>query len=1317
MSFAQFRTPICLATILLAILALALASSTAFAQENDSAANQPPQFSEDRFSFNMKENRGRGWQSKKAIMKATDPDGSSDAITYAITDGNPSCDQCGMKNKPYRNNLFRVSKNAVITYQGSGEDYEAFPPGQAKYELTVTATDQGGATASVTVTINILDILENTSPDVPENTSPEITNKPTNEIIEVAENTTGVLYAFTASDADGDAITWSLSSDADGASFVISNDPTTAGQLTAAGGAVLNYEERVYYYFVVTVHDGIDVDTAEIALSVTDVAEMPSAPAAPTVQAASTTSLTVDWKSPENTGPPIKGYEVQYCESVTDCDEETKWRDAGHQGTGLSASIGDLTDGTAYQVRVRASNREGIGPWSPGGMGSTPSANTAPEITDRPADGIIEVAENTTGVLYTFTASDADGDAITWSLSGADGASFVISSDAATAGQLTLASDVNLDYEGKSAYTFTVTASDGIVANTAEVSLKVTNVAELPGRPAEPASVEGNEQITMSWSEPANEGPPIAGYVVQWKSGSQDYHEDREATTTGTSYTITGLTNGVAYTARVRAGNADGDGGWSDESSATPDTLPTAPDAPTLEADNGQIAVSWSEPANEGSAIIGYTIQWKMVNPVQFDPSALDWTPSSQWWIHNGEVHVHGSWGDGRYAQVHQSGEDFKATVWLTDDTLMSPALATLRQAKIWSEHVIAHYADWKSVHQDYGSDRQATTADIAYEIAGLANGMAYAVRVKAVNASGESGWSGEVNATPNTPPDAPGAPTLLPVDKGTIKASWTKPANDGSPIINYMVEWREANGIWDDGSATVAGASKNISGLAMTTKWHVKVKACNAAGCSDWSDESYAALTKPNPPQSVVLQGGLKQITVSWDAPQDNGSGPVTGYRLSWNPEGDLESSEYKKVGPTLTSYTITGLPSDTTYDVRVKAINALDTGPAASEPTQATTARPPASPGLSIDTGGKPEQIRARWDAPADDGVDIESYTVQWNRGEQPNSVSGWYVYNGVHIKGAWNDRPYAEVRAKSGGYAALVLMSDESKQRSDLLDTLNDAKLWAQRAMWWDGAAEATVPADPAPEPDSQYSHVATGLEGDGAKYSLRVRATSAAGAGPWANGSTSTASPPDAPENFSIYRYNQSKTGVHEDGSEKRWFEDAFYVSWGTSADNGAPITHYLLQWREGESEGKVENDPYGWPSDGWWKYNGAHVYGGWGYWPYAEVHDNSSSGQGWRATVWLDESEWLARTFDGDGHWPAKNWAEYEMWWGGDDVDQRTIDGSSSDETIMGETYYLTTYSFRLAAVNPAGRSSWSGNFTCYIPEEFGGVTPGCRPKD
>ena len=125
---------------------------------NPPVVNQPPQFGKSSFAFNLRENRGRGWQTKN--LTATDPDGTDDAITYSLSGDNPTCSGCGMRNNPYRDSLFRVANNARITYQGSGEDYESFPSGQAQYVLTLTATDGHGATADVTVTIRVKDVAD-----------------------------------------------------------------------------------------------------------------------------------------------------------------------------------------------------------------------------------------------------------------------------------------------------------------------------------------------------------------------------------------------------------------------------------------------------------------------------------------------------------------------------------------------------------------------------------------------------------------------------------------------------------------------------------------------------------------------------------------------------------------------------------------------------------------------------------------------------------------------------------------------------------------------------------------------------------------------------------------------------------------------------------------------------------------------------------------------------------------------------------------------------------------------------------------------------
>jgi hypothetical protein len=73
--------------------------------------------------------------------------------------------------------------------------------------------------------------------------------------------------------------------------------------------------------------------------------------------------------------------------------------------------------------------------------------------------------------------------------------------------------------------------------------------------------------------------------------------------------TVTGLTNGTAYTFTVRATNAFGNGPWSSHSkSVTPATTPGAPLDVKAKAGNAEATVSFKAPASNGSAITGYTV-------------------------------------------------------------------------------------------------------------------------------------------------------------------------------------------------------------------------------------------------------------------------------------------------------------------------------------------------------------------------------------------------------------------------------------------------------------------------------------------------------------------------------------------------------------------------------------------------------------------------------------------------------------------------------------------------------------------------------------
>lgn len=96
----------------------------------------------------------------------------------------------------------------------------------------------------------------------------------------------------------------------------------------------------------------------------------------------------------------------------------------------------------------------------------------------------------------------------------------------------------------------------------------------LPGAPTSVAGTAGNGQSVVSWTAPTGVASqtPITDYVVQYSSNSgSTWTTFSDGTSSSTSATVTGLTNGTAYTCRVAAVNGVGQGAWSSASaSVTP---------------------------------------------------------------------------------------------------------------------------------------------------------------------------------------------------------------------------------------------------------------------------------------------------------------------------------------------------------------------------------------------------------------------------------------------------------------------------------------------------------------------------------------------------------------------------------------------------------------------------------------------------------------------------------------------------------------------------------------------------------------------------
>ena len=132
-----------------------------------------------------------------------------------------------------------------------------------------------------------------------------------------------------------------------------------------------------------------------------------------------------------------------------------------------------------------------------------------------------------------------------------------------------------------------------------------------PSAPGAPSlsGTAGDGQNGLSWTTPSDGGSAITGYRV-YRNGAL-----HATLSVQTSYTDTGVTNGVTYTYQVAAVNAVGEGGKSNSVSLTPLTksAPSAPQSLTAShaggPKSGKINLAWQAPASDGnSPITGYKV-------------------------------------------------------------------------------------------------------------------------------------------------------------------------------------------------------------------------------------------------------------------------------------------------------------------------------------------------------------------------------------------------------------------------------------------------------------------------------------------------------------------------------------------------------------------------------------------------------------------------------------------------------------------------------------------------------------------------------------
>ena len=310
-----------------------------------------------------------------------------------------------------------------------------------------------------------------------------------------------------------------------------------------------------------------------------------AAPGAPTnVRAtAGNTKATVQWHAPSSNG----GVAITHYTATSNPGANTCTTNGA-----LTCAVTGLTNGTSYTFTVTATNGT-VGP------ASSPSNAVTPATAPGAPTHVTATAGNAEAkVTWTAPASNGGATIIGYTVfaSGSGGQT------CSTSGALscTVTGLVN----GVS-YTFTVTArNDAATSANSAASSAVT-----PSGPSAPPSgvsaVAGDQQATVSCTAPAsNGGAAITSYTATASPGGA------HASATTCPITVTGLTDGTAYTFTITTTNSLG---TSVASAASNKVTPVDTHAPTAPAGlhgafvKGSLVLSW-QAATDNVGVVRYEL-------------------------------------------------------------------------------------------------------------------------------------------------------------------------------------------------------------------------------------------------------------------------------------------------------------------------------------------------------------------------------------------------------------------------------------------------------------------------------------------------------------------------------------------------------------------------------------------------------------------------------------------------------------------------------------------------------------------------------------
>jgi uncharacterized repeat protein (TIGR02543 family) len=643
-----------------------------------------------------------------------------------------------------------------------------------------------------------------------------------------------------------------------------------------------------------------------------------------------------------------------------------------------SCVILGLTNGTAYTFSATAVNSIGTS------SGTASSSITPAGKPDAPT-GVNAVIGNGSATV-SFTAPTVTG--------GPAIASYTVTASPGGATCTVTAPATSCVVPGLTngtAYTFAVTASNGLFTSSPSTSSSSVVPATVPGAPTSvTATGTSSGTATIAFTAPtSNGGSAITGYTVTPSPATVG----ASCTGSGTSYTCTGLTDGVAYTFAVVAVNAVGNSTAGTNSTAlTTQGAASAPTTISATRGDGQATVTFSGATANGSTITSYTV--KAYDSTGNEVSGATCTVTTAntggsciiTGLTNGSSYTFKAITNSTANSTAVSSVPSIATTEITPAKApdapsgVSVVAGTGKISVSWEEPASngAAITSYTVTSSPGGFtctvSAPATTCDVS---TGLVAGTNYTFQVTATSLAGTSAASSaSTSVAVNASPSAPINVTAIP-SNASATVSWDPPVSiNGSAITGYTVTAYKGGVLVSGATCTTTTAETcAINGLTNGDEYTFKVTATNDVGTSVVSVASAAVTpsTVPNAPSAVTAVVGDTQATISFTAPTNNGGAALTSYTVTSSP-GDFTCT----VNAPTTSCIVSGLSNGTAYTFTVKATNANGDSLASTASSSITPAKAPDAPTNVLVVAGT-EKITVSWTAPASNGSPITSYTVQ--------------------------------------------------------------------------------------------------------------------------------------------------------------------------------------------------------------------------------------------------------------------------------------------------------------------------------------------------